>query len=54
MDSDKTEPAQNPTPVENSTPVQQPTPVQGHPTAQYSLFEKLLKKTAKILRQSRS
>jgi hypothetical protein len=41
MDSEKVEPAPA------------PAPVQGHPTAQYTLFEKLLRKTAKILRQSR-
>jgi len=40
MDSDKVKPAS------------EPTPVQGHPTAKYSVFEKLLRKTAKILRQS--
>jgi hypothetical protein len=45
MDSEKVEPAPEPAPA--------PAPVQGHPAAQYTLFEKLLRKTAKILRQSR-
>ena len=34
-------------------PTPDPKPVVGHPEAKYTLFEKLLKKTAKILRQSR-
>jgi hypothetical protein len=41
MDSEKAEPAAA------------AQPVQGDPAAQYTLFEKLLKKTAKILRQTR-
>ena len=35
------------------TPPPEPKPVQGHPTAQYTMFEKVLKKVAKALRQSR-
>jgi hypothetical protein len=38
---------------ENAEPAQEPKPVQGHPTARYSPFEKILKKVAKVLRQSR-
>jgi hypothetical protein len=36
-----------------SPPPQEPKPVAGQPKAKYTLFEQFLKKTAKILRQSR-
>ena len=38
---------------DRTNPPPEPTPVQGHPTAQYSIFERVLKKVAKVLRQSR-